>query len=445
MRGFYKNVNNTLEGGSFKNRSSAQQQDETLSIKEFTRILKEKSRINNLSESEFEHYLGLFPSERYDNHIYNIIMSFYTKKCNYSKVEKTFEKIQHPDSFNLTELLKAYAYEGNVEKAEQIFSQIKYPDIHICNCMILLYSKQRSIGNVEKVVSLLRQKMAPNNYTYSLLLDAYFKVGDIEKAESTFQEAIQQSDNAQHKFIDTELVNALLSCFFNAGQYDKVEHYFNQYILGEKLEEFDSEKKKGIIKSPIGVIPNQRTIVTMLSTYHNTKDEQKFESLLKVMNYFGVKSNEFIDTKLVHHFFNARKYEQVIEVYNNIRKFKEKYHYIFIRYFVQSFAALDRVENLMMYIQELEQQQRINTRNLHNIIYALALVKKADLGEAFYRKYYDETMDNDGKLRICNSLLLCYIRSGCFDKAALFYSKFPVKPDRNTERILAEKFDRKKK
>jgi len=411
----------------------------------FTRELKTMSMKEHLSEKQFENFLKQYPSSMFDNHIYNVIMGFYIRKNNYSMVEKVFQQIKKPDQYNYTELIKSYAYEGNVEKAEQLFKSIKTPDSKVYNSMLLLYSKQRNIEKVEEILQQLSKKnIKPNRFTYSILIDAYSKVGHLEKAESTFQEACEYAKSTNSfDFLDIQLVNTLLSSFFNSGQHEKATTCFNNYVLGEPIDNFDKKvsKKTG----PLGIVPNQRTIVIMLSVFEAMKDEKKFENLIRVMKTFHIRPNAYIDTKLIQHFFDEKKYSSVIDVYTNNLQRNDNYNPLLMRHIVQSFAALNDTDNVILYTENAEQKGRINAFNLHNFIYALALVKKAEMAEKLFKNYKNQLTGNPKQVIAYNSMLLCYVRCGQSEKAITFYKNFPVQPDNTTERILRERFDRKKK
>ncbi|KAG2387847.1 hypothetical protein C9374_001441 [Naegleria lovaniensis] len=424
------------------NTSTTTSTNTTMTRNEFTNHLKNLSK-SNVSEKKFEEYLKLFPAERFDNYIYTLIMHFYTTKHNFAMVEKVLKNIKTPDRFVFTELLKAYSLEGNEKKAEEVFRKITNPDIFIYNSMLTVYARQRNIEKFEQLLQELKLKGSPNRITYSIILDAYFKVESFDKVDTVFEEIAKQCETGgiEQGHIDIQLVNTYLTCLVHSTQYQKALDCFNKYVLGENIEHFPVHTRNHC-SSPLGVKPNERTILLMLCAFEGMKDEKNFENLLNIMRYYKIKSNIYIASKLMQHFFERKEFKKVIDVFTFSSFLQYKCYYALVRYISQSYAALDDTEHLLQFIKLLEEQGGIQYFNVHSLIYALALVKQPQEAEKLFHKYKSQTSDTSYLLRMYNAMLLCLIRSGLKEEAVQFYKSYPFEPDSTTKRILREKFDR---
>ncbi|KAF0981499.1 hypothetical protein FDP41_012156 [Naegleria fowleri] len=420
----------------------------TFTRNQFTNLLKTLIK-SNISEKKFEEYLTLFPAERYDNTINTLIMRFYSTRHNFAMVEAVMKRIKNPDLFVYTQLLNAYSLEGNEQKAEEIFKQISHPDIFVYNSMLTVYARQRNIGKFEGLLQQMKSKAYPNGITYSIILDAYFKVENFDKVDSLFEDIVKKcaTGELEPSYIDVQLVNTYLTCLVHSAQYQKALNCFNKYVLGERIEQFlqDMKEKKTLSRGsgPLGVRPNERTILLMLCTFEGMKDEKNFENLITIMRFYKIRPNIYITSKLMQYFFMRKEFKKVIDVYTFSRLGWFKRSYSLVRYISQSYAALDDTEHLLQYITRLEEEGEIQYFNVHSLIYALALVKRPDVAEKLFHKYKSQTSNVSYLLRMYNAMLLCLIRSGLQEKAIQFYKSYPFKPNSITNRILCEKFDRR--
>ncbi|KAL9644323.1 hypothetical protein ABK040_005784 [Willaertia magna] len=400
------------------------EQQKEMNIYTFTNQLKNLCKKSGSNEEVLQNLLSKFPVELYDNVIYNHILGFYIKRKQYKKAEEIFYKIKSPDTQNYTQILKCYAYEGNIKKVEEIFNKIKNPDIYVYNSLLVAYSNQRMTKEIEKIYNSIKDKKIANNFTFSILIEAYCKAEEFTKVENFFKEIMEiYKDN-----VDIQVFNTLLSGLQTYGQYERALKYFETYITPLKLK-YQNVKPT--------FIPNERTILIMLLIVESLKDETKFSQTIHLMRYLKIKPNNFINTKVIQNYFNRKKFNLVVDWFDNIRKL-ERIHPLAHRFVLQSYAILDKVEEVKSLVRTAEKSGFITNQNCHNYIYSLTLIKEYNEAEKLFLKFKNQELSEEELLTLYNSMLLCYVRSGDQKKALHLFKHYPIPPNQRTMRIISD-------
>lgn len=136
--------------------------------------------------------------------------------------------------------------------------------------LLNMYFKLSLHNKVESTFFNYLQKCQPNRTAYAIYLDSLLQIGNIEKAESIFQQMLENDALGVH----TRSCNTILSAYLSCGDHVKAEKmyafmcqkkYEVESSLMEKLELVFSSRKKVVQKSVfLKLTPGQREILAGL-------------------------------------------------------------------------------------------------------------------------------------------------------------------------------------
>lgn len=194
-----------------------------LNIPTLSSLLLRCAEAKNLADGKRLHVL--VSSHGYDRITYvsNCLVLMYGSCGSMPDARAAFDKIEVPNSYSWSILMKVYAQNGSLDEARDVFSKMPQRDLVSWNTMISACAQNR---RGEEALNLFRQmqveRVEPNKVTFLCTIEACASLANLEESHDLFT-VIRQSRYKE----DIVVVTALLNMYGKCGRPGDALHLFN--------------------------------------------------------------------------------------------------------------------------------------------------------------------------------------------------------------------------
>ena len=272
----------------------------------------------------------------------NTMMKLYLKvneAHNAILIHGLFKKYNIPqDEYSFTTLINAFTENGNYDKAFETFDEMiaknYIPDATTINTIMKLHLKLKQPYKAIKAHNYLFKKygVKQNEYSFSILINAYTENENYDKAFQTFDEMI-----AKNYIPDASTINTIMKLHLKLKEPHKAikayNYLFKKYgvkedeytfniLINSYIENRNYDKAFQTFDEMIAknYIPNATTITSIMKLHLKLKQPHQ---AIKAHNYlfkkYGIKENDYTFNILIKAYTEAGRYNKAIEVFHQMQ------------------------------------------------------------------------------------------------------------------------------
>ncbi|KAK6155426.1 hypothetical protein DH2020_009674 [Rehmannia glutinosa] len=247
---------------------------------------------------------------------------------------------------------------------------------------------------METFLEMLEAGVAPNHFTYTVVISSFVKGGMAEEALKTFNEMKNLG------FVPEESTYSLLiSLSSKNGDKDKAIHLY---------EDMRS----------VGIVPSNFTCASLLALYYRTADYSKACSLFTEMERYGVIADEVIYGLMIRIYGKLGLYEDAQKTFSEIErsgKLSDEKTYATMAQVHLNFGNFEKALDLM----EQMKSNKISFSRFSYIVLLQCYIVKGDLASAEVA-YQSLSKSGLPDATSCKDMLNLYLRIGLPEKAKNF-------------------------
>lgn len=331
-----------------------------------------------------------------------------------------------------TSLLGFYANCGNLELSEEVFRTLVHKDVISWNSIIAGYMENGKLVEALKLFSkMLRKGAIPNQFTYSMVLNASAVLGDYDAGK-----IVHGLSLVSQTCFDLPLHNALLDMYCSCGDTQTAQSLFwrirnpdlvswNTMIAGYSENQLGVKALLIFIKLMRESVsrPDEYTYAAILSATGAFSASDYGKPLHAQIEKVGLGNSAYVGSTLISMYFSNGEPESAQKIFHVVLD-KDV---VLWTDMVSGHCRIGDGESAMRYFHSmLSEGHKVDSYALSSVLSACADLATFKHGEMIHSQAVK--MGCDAEMAVCGSLVDMYAKSGDLRAAELAFS-LVTRPD----------------